>query len=242
MDKLQVKEKINKKLVFLTGAGISRESGIATFRDTDGLWENYSIEDVATPMGWLKNRELVLEFYNQRRKDVTKALPNAAHLKLAEFQEHFEEVSIITQNIDDLHERAGSRRILHLHGEIFKSRSVKNPSLVYECRGDIKIGDKCEEGSQLRPHIVWFNEAVPLIPTAEGLVYDADILVIIGTSLAVYPAANLINLVKTGAEIYLIDPVIPEINSRYASRITKIQKPATEGVIELETLLLRKPE
>lgn len=226
---------MKKKIAILTGAGISAESGIPTFRDSDGLWENYNIEEVATPIGWLKNRELVLKFYNERRAQIKKAKPNSSHILLAELQSKHD-VTIITQNIDDLHERAGSKKVLHLHGEILKSRSTRNPSLVYDCPGDIKIGDKCEEGSQLRPHIVWFGEAVPMIWTAEAIVYDCDILVIIGTSLQVYPAANLFNLVSTDNSIYVIDPNLSEGVLTH-NNVTYIKKTATEGTKELVDIL-----
>ena len=180
-----------RKLVVLSGAGVSAESGLKTFRDSDGLWEGYNIEDVATPGAWRRNRELVLEFYNYRRKNVLAAQPNAAHYGLASLQDDFD-VHIITQNIDDLHERAGSRKVLHLHGEIFKMRSEKNEALVYDIRDDIRLGDTAGDGAQLRPHIVWFEEPVPKIEEAIPIVNDADILVVVGTSLVVYPAAGLI--------------------------------------------------
>src|SRR4051794_6936855 len=176
-----------KRLVVLTGAGISAESGLRTFRDSDGLWEGYDVQEVATPRAFSKNPQLVLDFYNMRRKDVASARPNAAHIGLAELEKDFD-VRIITQNIDDLHERAGSRQVLHLHGEIFKMHSVTNPSLVTEIRGDINVGDAAADGGQLRPHIVWFEEPVPAIEDAIELTTGADILVVIGTSLLVYPA------------------------------------------------------
>lgn len=227
---------MKKKLVILTGAGISAESGIPTFRDSNGLWNNYKVEDVATPGAWLKNKELVLEFYNERRTQIKNAEPNQAHRLLVNLEEKYD-VYIITQNIDDLHERAGSQKILHLHGEILKSRSRKYPELIYDCPGDIKIGDLCEKGSQLRPHIVWFGEAVPMLPTAEGLVYDADILVIIGTSLQVYPAASLFQLAPKSCPIYVVDPNLTE-GVLPRKKVTYIKENATTGVEKLIDILM----
>src|SRR5439155_1463058 len=182
---------MKKKLVVLTGAGISAESGLKTFRDSDGLWEGYEIEDVATPRAWKKNPQLVLEFYNCRRREVANAQPNAAHIGLAELQNDFD-VHIITQNIDDLHERAGAKNVLHLHGEIFKMRCEKNKGCIYEIRGDINFGDRSEKGFQLRPNIVWFEEPVPMIEEAINITRTAEIFVVVGTSLVVYPAAGLV--------------------------------------------------
>src|SRR5260370_10239545 len=179
-----------KKIVVLTGAGISAESGLKTFRDSDGLWEGYEVTEEASPRVWRRDPKLVLDFYNMRRRDVLKAEPNAAHLGLAELEKDFE-VQIITQNIDDLHERAGSTRVLHLHGEIFKMRSERDESLIYEIREDIGLGQLADDGAQLRPHIVWFEEPVPMIGEAIPLVRSADVFVIVGTSLVVYPAAGL---------------------------------------------------
>ena len=193
-----------KKLVILTGAGISAESGLKTFRDSDGLWEGYEIEDVATPRAWKKNPQLVLEFYNYRRKNVLDAQPNAAHVGLAELQQHFD-TTIITQNIDDLHERAGSQNVLHLHGEIFKMRSELDETLVYDIRSDIQIGDKADDGAQLRPHIVWFEEPVPKIAEAIPIVRQADIFVVVGTSLVVYPAAGLVDYAAQGIPKFILD-------------------------------------
>ena len=184
-----------KKIVVLTGAGISAESGLKTFRDSDGLWEGYDIEEVATPRAWKKNPQLVLDFYNYRRKNVLDAQPNAAHIGLAQLEKDFE-VHIITQNIDDLHERAGSTKVMHLHGEIFKMRSEVSDDLVYDIRGDMKLGDLAEDGAQLRPNIVWFEEAVPMIEEAIPVVRSADIFIIVGTSLVVYPAAGLVNYAR----------------------------------------------
>ena len=228
---------MKKKIVVLTGAGMSAESGIATFRDTDGLWENHRVEDVATPEGFRINPELVLEFYNQRRKELLGTKPNNGHLGLAELEKEYD-VTIVTQNVDNLHEQAGSSDVVHLHGELMKSRSSRDPSIIYEMDKDnveIKIGDMCELGSQLRPDIVWFGEAVPMIETAAKVVQKADIVVIIGTSLNVYPAAGLVNFAKTGTPIYLIDPKDVRGSRR---NITHIQKGASEGVKELTKILM----
>ena len=225
-----------KKLVVLTGAGVSAESGLKTFRDSDGLWEGYKIEDVATPGAWRKDPKLVLEFYNYRRRNVSEAQPNAAHIGLAELQNNFD-VTIITQNIDDLHERAGSKNVVHLHGEIFKMRSERNEDLVYEIRGDISIGDKAEDGHQLRPNIVWFEEPVPKIEEAVPIVYSADIFVVVGTSLVVYPAAGLVNYAQRHIPKYIIDKRIPYTSA--INNITAIEKTATEGVRELVILLTK---
>lgn len=224
-----------KKLVVLTGAGISAESGLRTFRDSDGLWEGYNIEDVATPRAWKKDPKLVLEFYNYRRKNVLDAQPNAAHTRLAELEKDFD-VHIITQNIDDLHERAGSTQIIHLHGEIFKMRSEKTASLVYEIKGDINWGDTAEDGAQLRPHIVWFEEPVPMIEEAIPVVRSADIFVVIGTSLVVYPAAGLVNYALPGTPKFIVDKKVPYTSS--VQQLTAIEKPATEGILELKQLLM----
>ena len=223
-----------KKLVVLTGAGISAESGLKTFRDSDGLWEGYNIEDVATPRAWRKNPQLVLDFYNMRRKNVAEAKPNEAHIGLAELEEDFD-VHIITQNIDDLHERAGSTKVLHLHGEIFKMRSEKSFSFVREIRGDIMIGDCAEDGCQYRPHIVWFEEPVPLIEEAIPIVHGADIFAVVGTSLVVYPAASLVNHAPFEIPKFIIDRRIPYTSSVY--NLTEIELPATEGVKAMQTLL-----
>lgn len=223
-----------KKLVVLSGAGISAESGLRTFRDSDGLWEGYDVTEVATPRGWKKNPQLVLDFYNMRRKDVAAAKPNAAHIGLAELEKDFD-VTIITQNIDDLHERAGSTNVLHLHGGIFEMRSERDEQLIYEIRGDINLGDKAEDGKQLRPNIVWFEEPVPMIEEAIPFVYAADIFVVAGTSLVVYPAAGLINYVPAFTPKYIIDKRVPVTTNFH--NLTAIEKPATEGVKELQTLL-----
>lgn len=197
---------MKKTLVVLTGAGISAESGLKTFRDSDGLWEEYRIEEVASIQGWMANPELVIEFYNKRRRQLKDVVPNDAHLALAKLENEFD-VKIITQNVDDLHERAGSSTVIHLHGELVKARSVDYPDLVYPVGyNDIFLGDRCEKGSQLRPHIVWFGEEVPLIEYAAEIVSKADYLLIIGTSLQVYPAAGLIHYAPSDCIIYLIDP------------------------------------
>ena len=224
-----------KKLVILTGAGISAESGLKTFRDSDGLWEGYEVTDVATPRGWRKNPQLVLDFYNARRKNVADAKPNAAHYGLAELEKHFD-VTIITQNIDDLHERAGSTNVLHLHGEIFKMRSERDETIITEIKEDIKLGDLAEDGSQFRPYIVWFEEPVPKIEEAVPIVYAADIFVVVGTSLLVYPAAGLINYVAVETPKFIVDKKIPYTSPM--KNLTLIEKPATEGVGELKKMLL----
>ena len=223
-----------KKLVVLSGAGMSAESGIPTFRGMGGLWEKYDVTELASPEGWAKDSALVQRFYNERRKTVLESKPNAGHYGLAELEKHFD-VEIVTQNIDDLHERAGSTKILHLHGEIRKSRSTINPKLIYDIDGwELKMGDKCEEGSQLRPHIVWFGESVPELENAVKIVAKTDFLVVIGTSLQVYPAASLIDYAPSYARKFLIDPgeiiVEPDIEI--------IQKGAGEGVQILKEKLL----
>lgn len=225
-----------KKLVILTGAGISAESGIKTFRDSDGLWENHRIEDVATYSGWIKNKQLVLDFYNLRHKDLKNAQPNDAHYILAELEKDFD-VQIITQNVDDLHERGGSSNVLHLHGELTKMRSTKN-NKVYKWSYDVdlKIDSVAEDGTELRPHIVWFGEDVPKRHEAMDLVESADIFVIIGTSLEVYPAAGLIDYVKDGIPIYLVNPENVYDGWR---KINHIKKVATKGVKELKEKLLK---
>ncbi len=195
-----------KQMVVLTGAGMSQESGISTFRDSGGLWEEHNIMDVASPEGWKRNPEMVLNFYNDRRKQLLESKPHSGHIGLAELEKKIN-INIITQNVDDLHERAGSTKVLHLHGELKKARSSIDPGLIYEIEGwQLNIGDKCEKGSQLRPHIVWFGEAVPEINNAIPIVQNADIMAIIGTSLQVYPAAGLVNWVNKGVPVFLIDP------------------------------------
>lgn len=217
-----------KKIVVFSGAGMSAESGIKTFRDTGGLWEEYKIEDVATFEAWLKNQDLVLDFYNQRRKQVMEAQPNEAHKLVAELQKQFD-VQVITQNIDDLHERAGSQKVLHLHGEIMKGRSTAKHELVYELKHwEIKAGDVCEVGSQIRPHIVWFGEAVPEMDKAIELAEEADIFITIGTSLNVYPAANLIHVVPSHIPKFLVDP--GDFNLDYIKNLSIIKATAVEGM------------
>jgi NAD-dependent deacetylase len=223
-----------KHIVVLSGAGISAESGLKTFRDSDGLWMGYNVEDVATPRGFLKDPQLVLNFYNERRRDVAAAKPNAAHIGLAELEKDFD-VTIITQNIDDLHERGGSTRVLHLHGEIFKMRSVDDENTVYEIRGDINVGDLSTDGSQLRPYIVWFEEPVPMMEKAAALLHDCDYFVVVGTSLQVYPAASLLHFAPAFLPKFIIDKKIPAVNSY--PNLHLIEKPATEGVEELKKLL-----
>ena len=225
------------KLVVFTGAGISAESGIKTFRDSDGLWEEYNIMEVATPQGWAKNRALVLDFYNQRRKQVLAAQPNPAHLALVALEKKFD-VHIITQNIDNLHERAGSKKVLHLHGEIMKSRSTTDPSLIYEINGtELNIGDTCKRGSQLRPHIVWFGEMVPKMENANNIAAIADIFMVVGTSMVVYPAAGLINYTKPDIPKYLIDPSDVTVNA--IQNLTVIKEKASIGLPRLVEELMK---
>ncbi len=223
-----------KNLVVLTGAGISAESGLKTFRDSDGLWEGYNINEVATSEGFQKNPQLVLDFYNMRRSDVSKAQPNNAHYGLTNLEDFFD-VTIITQNIDDLHERSGSKNVMHLHGEIFKMRSVKNYSKIYSIYNDIKVGDTAYDGGQLRPHIVWFGEEVPMIEPAINVVSKADLFVVIGTSLQVYPAASLVEYTSPKCINYVIDKSIPLIKKSY--NFIVIEDTAVNGVKQLVQLL-----
>ncbi|MEO0897855.1 MAG: NAD-dependent deacylase [Bacteroidota bacterium] len=225
-----------KKIVVLTGSGISAESGLKTFRDSGGLWEGFKVEEVASPQGFQANPERVLEFYNQRRKQAQEALPNAGHEALVKLEQAYE-VFIVTQNVDDLHERAGSSQVLHLHGQLNKARSVVNEDCICEMEGDIKIGDLGEDGHQLRPHIVWFGESVPMMEEAAILSSIADIFVIIGTSLSVYPANGLVNFVSEEADIYLVDPVVPA----YAlpTSVNFFQHKASVGVPLLVEQLLK---
>lgn len=226
-----------KTIVVLTGAGISAESGIRTFRDSDGLWEEHRVEDVATFGAWQKNRDLVLEFYNQRRRQLATVEPNAAHFALAKIETHYH-VEIITQNVDNLHERAGSTKVLHLHGELTKARSSCDETLVYDIGyNDIKKGDKCAKGSQLRPHIVWFGESVPNIIPAATLAKHADIMLLIGTSLVVYPAAGLVNYAPSSAPKYYIDPNAG--NSALFRNLTVIKEKAGVAVPELVEKLMK---
>ena len=231
--------KISKlNIVILSGAGISAESGISTFRDSNGLWENHSIYDVATPDAWNRDSELVNRFYNARRKQLFTVKPNDGHFSLVKLESKFN-VSIITQNIDDLHEQAGSNSVLHLHGELKKVRSSINPNLIYDLKGwELKTEDKCEKGSQLRPHIVWFGEAVPKIEEAEEITAKADVLIIVGTSLNVYPAAGLSNAVKPGTKVYLVDP--GGVETMGISNLTIIKSTATEGLPKLVNDLLEE--
>jgi NAD-dependent deacetylase len=220
-------------LVVLTGAGISAESGIRTFRDADGLWNSYRIEEVASPVAWERDPQLVLDFYNMRRKQLYEVEPNAAHIALAELEKDFD-VQIITQNVDDLHERAGSTKVLHLHGELKKVRSTVDEDLVYLLDGwELKLGDLCEKGSQLRPHIVWFGEPVPNIMTAASMVRKADIFLVIGTSLKVYPAAALLHYVPHPVPKYLIDPEAEP--DRYVGNLTVIREKATVGMKQFKS-------
>ncbi|WKN43088.1 SIR2 family NAD-dependent protein deacylase [Tunicatimonas pelagia] len=219
---------MRKRIVVLTGAGISAESGIPTFRDADGLWEGYDVMEVATPEGWKKNPALVLDFYNQRRKAALQVKPNAGHQALVDLETDYE-VVVITQNVDNLHERAGSSRVIHLHGSLFESRSTADESLVYDIDGwELKLGDVCKKGAQLRPNIVWFGEMVPMMEVAQREATRADIFMVIGTSLQVYPAAGLLYDVPEGIPIYIIDPSIPDYHPQ--PNITAIVEPASLGV------------
>jgi len=228
-----------KKIVVLTGAGISAESGIKTFRDADGLWEGHDIMEVASPIGWNKNAELVLNFYNKRRAQLLTVKPNKAHEILAELEEHFD-IQIITQNVDDLHERAGSNKIVHLHGELLKVRSISNEDFVIDWKQDLNLGDFDLEGNQLRPHIVWFGEDVPMIEHAIDIVETADILIIIGTSLQVYPAAGLMNYVDQSVPVYYIDPK-PAIIYDLPNELKVLPLTAVEGmkIVKEELLNLK---
>jgi len=226
-----------KKLVILTGAGMSSESGIRTFRDSGGLWEEYDVTEVATPMAWTKNRDLVLRFYNERRRQLAGCKPNEGHFGLARLEKYFD-VQIITQNIDNLHERAGSTKILHLHGELTKARSTSDPALIYDIGyKDINPGDNCEKGSQLRPHIVWFGEEVPMMDEAVNLTANADIFVVVGSSLNVYPAAGIINYAPEKAALWLIDPkdVVVPVNRK----VKVIKEVASKGIGMLTERLMK---
>jgi len=226
---------MKKRLVVLTGAGISAESGLKTFRDADGLWEGHDIYEVASPQGFHANPELVLDFYNQRRRQLLEVAPNKAHHNLATLENTFK-IDIITQNVDDLHERAGSSNVIHLHGELLKVRSTQNENLVYPWKKDIVLGDVCEENTQLRPHIVWFGEDVPLLEKAAEITLQADILVIIGTSMQVYPAASLINYAQLNTPIYFIDPN-PAVNKNDFNNLTIIEDVASSGTDMLIEML-----
>ena len=225
---------MKKNLVVLTGAGISAESGLKTFRDSDGLWMGYNVYEVATPEGYKKNPKLVLDFYNSRRREVAAALPNAAHKGIAELQNYYS-VTVITQNIDDLHERAGSKHVLHLHGEIFKMRGERDQHTLYDITGDIHVGDMAPDKTQFRPHVVWFNEPVPMIEKASDIMSEADIFILAGTSLQVYPAAGLIDYLPAHVPKYIIDIHPPYIRPHHNFYV--IKKSATEGVAELVNIL-----
>ena len=228
-----------QKIVVLTGAGISAESGISTFRDADGLWEGHDVMAVASPQGWENDQELVLDFYNQRRRQLKSVSPNEAHFALAKLEKEFD-VVVITQNVDNLHERAGSSRIIHLHGELNKVRSTLNSRLIYEWTDDLNTGDFCEQGYQLRPHIVWFGEMVPMLEPAIQECETADIFIIIGTSMQVYPAAGLISYAQKGSKIFYIDPK-PHISHELSRRsnLSVISEKASVGVVELVDILLK---
>jgi len=226
-----------KNIVVLTGAGISAESGLKTFRDSDGLWEGYNIEDVATPQAWQRNPQLVQDFYNMRRRDVLKAQPNAAHYALAQLEEKHN-VTIITQNIDDLHERAGSTSVLHLHGIITRSQSSINPELTYPIDGwELRMDEVCELGSPLSAHVVWFGEDVPMIEKAAAMCANAELFILSGTSLAVYPAAGLIHYVRSGVKKYIIDPKIPDVDR--LTNVIKIRAKASVGLPQLVDELIK---
>lgn len=225
-----------KKLVVLTGAGISAESGIKTFRDANGLWEGYNVMKVASPEGFVKNPKLVLEFYNQRRRQLLEVLPNKAHKNLVKLEDFFD-VEIVTQNIDDLHERAGSKSVTHLHGELFKVRSTLNEHLIYTWKKDLVLGDLAEDNAQLRPHIVWFGEMVPMLENAIKITEQADVLVIIGTSMQVYPAASLINYIRPKTPIYFIDPK-PSVSKNDFNNLTIINDVASSGTDTLIKMLI----
>ena len=227
-----------KRLIILTGAGMSSESGIRTFRDSGGLWEEYDVTEVATPMAWWKNRDLVLRFYNERRRQLAGCKPNEGHIGLAQLEKYFD-IQIITQNIDDLHERAGSTKILHLHGELTKARSTVEPSLIYDIGyKDINPGDNCEKGSQLRPHIVWFGEDVPMMDDAMSLAGEADIFVVIGSSLNVYPAAGIINYAPQKASLWVIDP--KDVTAPVNRKVDIIKEKASKGITILTEQLFKR--
>ena len=229
-----------KKLVILTGAGISAESGIKTFRDADGLWEGHDVMEVASPQGFSANPELVFDFYNQRRKQLLEVSPNKAHYNLVELEKYFD-VEIITQNVDDLHERAASTNVTHLHGELLKVRSTFDENLVLDWKKDLNLGDLCSKGNQLRPHIVWFGEMVPMLDKAIEITAKADILVIIGTSMQVYPAASLVNFIKPNTPIYFIDPK-PSVSKNDFNNLTIINDVASSGTNTLLELLSHSEE
>jgi NAD-dependent deacetylase len=229
---------MQKKIVVLTGAGMSADSGLKTFRDAGGLWEGHDVMEVASPYGFARDPALVLDFYNQRRRQLLEVVPNAGHKMLVELEQHFN-VTIITQNIDDLHERAGSSHVLHLHGELLKVRSTGDETLVLDWKNDLNLGETCSKGYQLRPHIVWFGEEVPLLYEAAQITVTADILIIIGTSMQVYPAAGLLNYARQGIPIYFVDPK-PSINAIDFENLTIIQSTAAKGVPTLVKDLVHK--
>lgn len=219
---------MRKKIVVLTGAGVSAESGLKTFRDSNGLWEGHNVMEVATPQGYASNPTLVLNFYNQRRKQLFNVTPNKAHFALVQLEKLYD-VTIITQNVDDLHERAGSSNVIHLHGELLKVRSSKDPELIINWKNDLNLGDTCAKGSQLRPHIVWFGEEVPMLDKAIEITKEADILMIIGTSMQVYPAASLVHFAPTHSPIYFIDPK-PNMSPSAFENLVIVQETAAKGV------------
>lgn len=225
-----------KKIVVFTGAGVSADSGLATFRDADGLWANYRIEDVCTPEALARNRALVIEFYNLRRKELLKTKPNAAHEAIAELEQWFD-VEVVTQNVDNLHEQAGSSRVTHLHGELMKLRSQSNPSLIQPIEGwEQGLDDRAEDGSLLRPHIVFFGESVPMFDRATEIAREADVMVVVGTSLAVYPAAMLVRYARAGVPIYVVDPGEPD-TSMIRNPLTHIKERGATGVPKLVEML-----
>ena len=231
---------MDRKLVVLTGAGISAESGLKTFRDSGGLWEGYDVTEVATPEAWKRNQKLVLDFYNERRRQLKSATPNEAHLTITKLQQHYSTI-VITQNVDNLHERAGNENVLHLHGQLTKVRSTSNPSLIYDWEDDLNIGQHCDEGSQLRPHIVWFGESVPMLEVAIQEMVDAHVVIIVGTSMQVYPAASLIGYAPAGCEVYYVDPK-PHISYELGFRpnLHVIEEKATTGMQRVSDLLLKQ--
>lgn len=227
-----------KKITVLSGAGVSAESGIKTFRDSGGLWEGHDVMEVASPEGWAQDRELVLNFYNERRKNALSSKPNLGHQIIAELEDQFK-VTVITQNIDDLHEKAGSSHVIHLHGELFKSRSTIDPTLIYDIDGwALDVGDTCDKGSQLRPDIVWFGEMVPMMDVAVEETLSADIFIVIGTSLQVYPAAGLLEYVKTASPKFIIDPNMPDVQSR--PNLFTIEEPGSIGMKKVKDILLKE--
>ena len=232
------KIKVKKNIVVLSGAGMSAESGIETFRGANGMWRKYNIEEVASPQAWAKNPQLVLDFYNERRKKLIESHPNRGHEIIAEWEKDFN-VQIVTQNVDDLHERAGSTNVLHLHGELRKVRSVSHPELIYELPDwELKLGDKCEKGSQLRPHIVWFGERVEKMDEAQKIVKNARIFIVVGTSLQVMPAAYLVNLPRAGIPVYIVDPVKPTLNRR--ENMIYFKEKASTGLEKVNEVLMDK--